>query len=75
MEIQCFHELHYDPFTFINGPPAAVSVNALLSSLIFSFHVQPFARVIFSLQIPQLCLLSLVLNEFAQVPVSFFLVY
>ena len=37
--------------------------------------MQSFARVIFSLQIPQLCLLSLVFNEFTQVPVSFFLVY
>ena len=75
MEIQCFHEVRYNPFTFINGPPATVSVKDLLSSLRFSFHMQSFAHVIFLLQPPQLCLLSLVYNEFAQVPISFFLVY
>ena len=61
-EIQCFHEVHYNPFASINGPPATVSVNALLSSLRFSFHMQSFADVLFSLQPPQLCLLSLVYN-------------
>jgi len=75
MEIQRFHEVHYNPFTFINGPPATVSVNTLLSSLRFSFHMQSFADVLFLLQSPQLCLLSLVYKEFAQVPISFFLVY
>ena len=47
----------------------------LLSSLRFSFHKQSFEQVIFLLQSPQLCLLSLVYNEFAQVLISFFLVY
>ena len=73
MEIQCFHQVLYNPFTFINGPPATVSVNALFSSLIFSFHMQSFAHVIFSLQTPQLCLLSLVYNEFARRPISILL--
>ena len=75
METQCFHEVHYNPFASINGPPATVSVNALLSSLRFSFHMQSFADLHFLLQSPQLRLLSLVYNEFAQVPISFFLVY
>ena len=64
METQCFHEVHYNPFASINGLPATVSVNALLSSLRFSFHMQSFADVLFSLQPPQLCLLSLVYNQF-----------
>ena len=68
-------EVHYNPFASINRPPATVSMNALLSSLRFSFHMQSFADVLFSLQPPQLCLLSLVYNQFAQVPISFFLVY
>ena len=68
-------EVHYNPFASINRPPATVSMNALLSSLRFSFHMQSFADVLFSLQSPQLCLLSLVYNYFAQVPISFFLVY
>ena len=55
-------EVHYNPFTSINRPPATVSMNALLSSLRFSFHMQSFADVLFSLQPPQLCLLSLVYN-------------
>ena len=57
-------EVHYNPFASINRPPASVSMNALLSSLRFSFHMQSFADVLFSLQPPQLCLLSLVYNQF-----------
>ena len=37
--------------------------------------MQSFAYVISSLQPSQLCLLCLVYNEFARVPISFFLVY